>query len=212
MPPNYAVRAARSLSVGSRPQGHGVDEREAAETPDKQAGALPGGYKVRARYLHPSILTHVDSTSQAMAAFGLSLIAYTVQTEFAQHVQQTLNYKKPVFSLYVGHSSFTIILPLHLVLLKLTTGRSIRKHLLYLISENLRWQTDGRERRIWTLLVTRSQPGEVELPMSANPLDKPREEGRIRSFFKAATGFDLLRVLAILVTLTIGITIPSLSW
>ena len=36
---------------------------------------------------------------QAIAAFFVSLVAFTIQTESAQYVQQTLGYRKPFLSL-----------------------------------------------------------------------------------------------------------------
>lgn len=47
------------------------------------------------------------------------LISYTIQTELAQHVQQTLGYKKPYFLLYLTHSGYSLLLPLHLLVLRL---------------------------------------------------------------------------------------------
>ena len=45
--------------------------------------------------------------------------AYTVQTELAQYVQQTQGYKKPYFLLYLTHSGYSLLLPLHLLVLRL---------------------------------------------------------------------------------------------
>ena len=44
--------------------------------------------------------------------FIVVLIAYTVQTELAQHVQQRLGYKKPYLLLYLTHSGESIDIPL----------------------------------------------------------------------------------------------------
>ncbi len=54
---------------------------------------------------------------KAIFAFSLSLFAYTLQTEFAQYVQQALNYRKPFLSLYLGHSGFLLLFPMHLFFL-----------------------------------------------------------------------------------------------
>lgn len=76
---------------------------------------------------------------QALIAFGLSLIAYTLQTEAAQYVQQGLGYRKPFLSLYLGHSGFSLLLPAHLLFLRWHTGQPLSHHL-HLIAQNLHWQ------------------------------------------------------------------------
>ncbi|KDN52711.1 hypothetical protein K437DRAFT_231800 [Tilletiaria anomala UBC 951] len=201
-----ASRAARSLSASSihdiRVGGAGCYDAAAAATgrgTDVAAGdkkavpGIPGGYK-------------------AITAFILSLVAYTLQTEFAQHVQQTLNYKKPFFSLYIGHSSFIVILPLHLLLLKFTTGCSIRKHYWHLIVENLRWQTESRTIRS-SLLQGGQEDSGLSLPSPIqHEVVAESTLWRIRSSFNGWCGFDAFRILSILALLTIGITVPALSW
>ncbi|KAB5594234.1 hypothetical protein CTheo_2315 [Ceratobasidium theobromae] len=69
-----------------------------------------------------------------MAAFGLSggsttsvlfivvLFAYVSQTELTQYVQSSLGFRQPYLIFYVAHSSFSFVLPLHLLYLKLSTG------------------------------------------------------------------------------------------
>jgi hypothetical protein len=46
----------------------------------------------------PGIAQH-SPRPQALVAFGISLVAFTVQTEAAQYVQQGLGYRKPFLSL-----------------------------------------------------------------------------------------------------------------
>lgn len=58
-------------------------------------------------------------TVGAGGIFIIVLIAFTVQTELAQYVQQTLEYRKPYTLLYLTHSGYAIILPIHLFVMKL---------------------------------------------------------------------------------------------
>lgn len=76
----------------------------------KQSGrlaSLPGGRPVSTASVPVSATTSKLTRtfrpwgSQALFAFGLSLVAYTLQTEAAQYVQQGLGYRKPFLSLSV---------------------------------------------------------------------------------------------------------------
>ncbi len=108
---------------------------------------------------------------------------------------------------YIGHSAFVTILPAHLLFLKLSTGRSIRTHYLRLISENLRWQTD--EPKLFSRAVL-GTPGSTADSLPSHTPGRP--DGRIRAFWKDLIGFDLGRYALIIAILTVGITIPALSW
>ncbi|WVQ96094.1 hypothetical protein IAU59_003195 [Kwoniella sp. CBS 9459] len=46
------------------------------------------------------------------------VVSSAAQTEFANHVSKDLGYDKPYFTFYLTHSTFTLIFPLHLLLLK----------------------------------------------------------------------------------------------
>ncbi len=90
-----STRAARTLSIGSHD-----DLNRAGSHPSRPAPRPTSSYS--------SVLNNTGEEPKppglpggrlAIAAFLTSLAAYTVQTEFAQHVQQTLNYKKPFLSL-----------------------------------------------------------------------------------------------------------------
>ncbi|TIA85329.1 hypothetical protein E3P99_04022 [Wallemia hederae] len=54
--------------------------------------------------------------------FVASLVSYAAETELAQVVEARIGYSKPYFMLWLAHSSFSFCLPLHLLLLKITTG------------------------------------------------------------------------------------------
>ncbi|OCF39537.1 hypothetical protein I317_06646 [Kwoniella heveanensis CBS 569] len=47
------------------------------------------------------------------------VVSSAAQTEFANHVSKDLGYDKPYFTFYLTHSTFTLIFPLHLLLLRL---------------------------------------------------------------------------------------------
>ncbi|UTT88644.1 hypothetical protein NDA17_000630 [Ustilago hordei] len=157
---------------------------------------------------------------KAIAAFVLSLFAYTLQTEFAQYVQQSLNYRKPFLSLYLGHSGFLLLFPLHLYFLKWTTKRPIA-HYLHLIAQNLRWQL---ETPASTLPVprpdaVRHRPSQASgrgrrLVSAVDARDRePESLGRRPiSALEQKFGFNVLRLAGLFLVLTVGITIPALSW
>lgn len=157
---------------------------------------------------------------KAIAAFVLSLFAYTLQTEFAQYVQQSLNYRKPFLSLYLGHSGFVLLLPMHLYFLKWTTGRPIT-HYLHLIAQNLRWQldtpastlpdprADAVRHRLSQASGRRSQSfGEANLGEHEPESLRRRRTSALEERF----GFNVFRLAGLFLVLTVGITIPALSW
>ncbi|SCV74906.1 BQ2448_7935 [Microbotryum intermedium] len=59
------------------------------------------------------------SNTGAGLIFVAVLLAYTLQTELAQYLQQTAGYRKPYFLFYLTHSGYLLIAPLHLVSLRL---------------------------------------------------------------------------------------------
>ncbi|KAF8609457.1 hypothetical protein BDV93DRAFT_578241 [Ceratobasidium sp. AG-I] len=63
--------------------------------------------------------------SAAGAVFAVILCAYVLQTELTQYVQSALQYRQPYLLFYIAHSSFIVVLPLHLLWLKWSTGNSI---------------------------------------------------------------------------------------
>lgn len=56
-------------------------------------------------------------TRSAGILLAVVLVAYTLQTELASHVQHGLGYKKPYFLFYLTHSSYLLLFPLHLAAL-----------------------------------------------------------------------------------------------
>jgi len=57
----------------------------------------------------------------AIGLFIFTLIAFVTETQLTEYVQTNLGYRQPFFLLYLVHSSFTIIFPLHLLYLLATT-------------------------------------------------------------------------------------------
>ncbi|GAA6018938.1 hypothetical protein JCM10207_009207 [Rhodosporidiobolus poonsookiae] len=78
-------------------------------------------------------------TTGAALLLVLVLVAYTLQTQLAGHVQHELGYAKPYFLFYITHSGYILLAPLHLAALKLT-GIPIRpalKDLVALLAYNV---------------------------------------------------------------------------
>ncbi|KAJ3544357.1 hypothetical protein NMY22_g2804 [Coprinellus aureogranulatus] len=77
----------------------------------------------------PSMLTRNDASlavphvrgKLAVVVFVFTLLAFVVESQLTQYVQTNLQYRHPFFLFYVVHSTFSLIFPLHLLYLKLTT-------------------------------------------------------------------------------------------
>ncbi|PWN49006.1 hypothetical protein IE53DRAFT_388793 [Violaceomyces palustris] len=202
--------------------------------------------------------------TKAIFAFLLSLLAYTFQTELAQYVQQTLAYRKPFLSLYLGHSGFTLILPFHLLFLHLTTSLPLSHHL-DLLYRNLDWQLSNLSSRSrsgprYSLLPRPttesiasgrlipsnsfsnlgdgqgrvgndpSTSTEIDLEHQEPPsiltdetLTRPKsprrsspsqngERGGGTMEKKSFLDLDVARLVGLLCLLTLGMTVPALSW
>ncbi|KAM0786391.1 hypothetical protein ACM66B_001859 [Microbotryomycetes sp. NB124-2] len=59
------------------------------------------------------------SAPAALCIFVVVLLAYTLQTELAQIVQQVNGYRKPYFLFYMTHSGYILLAPLHLITLRI---------------------------------------------------------------------------------------------
>ncbi|KAH0590764.1 hypothetical protein J132_05461 [Termitomyces sp. J132] len=78
--------------------------------------------------------------SITVVLFIAILLAFVVQSELTQYVQTILGYRQPFFLLYVVHSSFALIFPLHALYLILFQGysaASLRDLLCLLITDHL---------------------------------------------------------------------------
>ncbi|SNX86655.1 uncharacterized protein MEPE_05364 [Melanopsichium pennsylvanicum] len=160
--------------------------------------------------------TNLPGGGKAIFAFVLSLFAYTLQTEFAQHVQQALNYRKPFLSLYLGHSGFVLLFPMHLYFLKCTTGRPIT-HYIHLIAKNLRWQLETPaselpDPRADVVRHRLSQASGRVMPTDVAAHEAKSCRRKPVSFLEQKFGFNVFRLAGLFFVLTIGITVPALSW
>ncbi|KAJ9475537.1 EamA domain-containing protein [Pseudozyma hubeiensis] len=187
----------------------------AGDAPDQHDEASTGS---ASKIKKPSFF-NLPGGGKAIFAFVLSLFAYTLQTEFAQYVQQSLNYRKPFLSLYLGHSGFVLLFPMHLYFLKWTTGRPIT-HYLHLIAQNLRWQLetpasalpDPRADAVRQRLSQASGRGDRQ---SGSDWDAQATESLRRrpvSSLEQTFGFNVVRLAGLFLVLTVGITVPALSW
>ncbi|KAI5898240.1 uncharacterized protein SCHCODRAFT_02744507 [Schizophyllum commune H4-8] len=68
----------------------------------------------------PPSLPHLGGVT-AVILFAIVLAAFVVESELAQYVQTTLEFRQPFFIFYVVHSSFAISFPLHVLYLRTTT-------------------------------------------------------------------------------------------
>ena len=89
-----------------------------------------------------SYLSKVPGGPKTFGAFLTILVAYTLQTESTQHIQHALQFEKPLFLWYVTHSSFSSLLPMQLLALRLLYGSSI-SHNISLLRRDLRSQINS---------------------------------------------------------------------
>ncbi|KAG9119543.1 hypothetical protein FRC07_005390 [Ceratobasidium sp. 392] len=75
------------------------------------------------------MLSNLAGGSTAGVVFVVILGAYVLQTELTQYVQSSLQYRQPYLLFYIAHSAFTVVLPLHLLWLKLSTGNSVSSYI-----------------------------------------------------------------------------------
>lgn len=147
---------------------------------------------------------------------------------------QPLTYVLPSRS-YLGHSSFIFLFPLHLLYLRLSNPQVPISHYLHLIAQNIHWQVstpttslpipaaDSIRRRISTLSMRtdsssaygdgNSDTFEVE---DMNPSYRSRRKSLgpppFTSSIEEKMGFNLWKLLRLFGVLTVGLTIPALSW
>ena len=142
------------------------------------------------------------------------------------------------FRSYLGHSSFIFLFPLHLLCLRILKPRVPISHYLHLISQNIHWQVstpthtlpipaaDSIRRRISSLSM-RSQrsSGDYDDDYTAADEFEVQEYGaqnRMRrrnlgpppftTWIEEKLGFNLWKLFGLLGVLTVGLTIPALSW
>ncbi|CED84362.1 Predicted membrane protein [Phaffia rhodozyma] len=80
----------------------------------------------------------------ALVLFVVSLVSFTAQSQLAQYLQTTLEYQKSYFILYCAHSSFLLLLPLHLAFLYVWPGETVPIRLILReLKFQVRHQLDG---------------------------------------------------------------------
>ncbi|WFC99075.1 hypothetical protein MYAM1_001811 [Malassezia yamatoensis] len=89
-----------------------------------------------------NFLSRVPGGPKTLGAFLVILVAYTLQTESTQHIQHALKFERPLFLLYVTHSSFASLLPMQLLALRIIYGSSI-SHNFSLLLRDLHSQVDS---------------------------------------------------------------------
>lgn len=121
------------------------------------------------------------------------------------------------------------LLPLHLAFLRLHDPSRPLSHYLHLIAQNLHWQLSAAQRANEKLPPTAERVRRRLSSLGAREdFDEEEEEGRATAPRSAATaparppkhkswmeercGFSPGRLLRVLAILTVGMTIPALSW
>ncbi|KAH9065720.1 hypothetical protein EDB87DRAFT_1555120 [Lactarius vividus] len=61
----------------------------------------------------------------ALIIFILTLVAFVLESQLAQYVQSTLQYRQPFFIFYIVHSAFAFTFPLHLLSLLFTADTPV---------------------------------------------------------------------------------------
>ncbi|PAV21963.1 hypothetical protein PNOK_0192000 [Pyrrhoderma noxium] len=70
-----------------------------------------------------------NSYGRPSIVFVLMLIAFVSESQLTQYVETSLNYRKPYMLFYIAHTSMSIIFPLHLLYLHLTSPFPIKAYL-----------------------------------------------------------------------------------
>lgn len=68
-------------------------------------------------------MVHLDNRL-AVVLFICTLLAFVVESQLTQYVQTTCNYRHPFFIFYIVHSSFSLILPAHMLYFMVTSNHS----------------------------------------------------------------------------------------
>ncbi|PCH33672.1 hypothetical protein WOLCODRAFT_93949 [Wolfiporia cocos MD-104 SS10] len=99
---------------------------------------------------HDGLPVHLGGAS-AVCLFALSLVAFVAETQLTQYVQADLGFRQPFLIFYIVHSAFTIMLPLHLFYLRITSkhsSRAIWSGLILALSQRLRPNVAVTHRRL----------------------------------------------------------------
>jgi drug/metabolite transporter (DMT)-like permease len=102
-------------------------------------------------------------TSSSVIALVIALIAFVVQTETAGYLATTLNYRKPIFILYLTHSSWATLWPLQVVFLRIR-----KRHLPFRIF--LRRHLNNVKSTAFMVISGESHHGSREVPPSGELL------------------------------------------
>ncbi|KAI0052866.1 hypothetical protein FA95DRAFT_1171878 [Auriscalpium vulgare] len=62
----------------------------------------------------------------AVILFAFTLVAFVAESQLTQYVQSNLAYRQPFFLFYIVHSSFSVLFPLHICFIAISTRTSVR--------------------------------------------------------------------------------------
>ncbi|OZJ03315.1 hypothetical protein BZG36_02265 [Bifiguratus adelaidae] len=152
----------------------------------------------------------------AFAILAVCLAAFTAQTELAQVVQKDRDFHKPYFLLYIGHSCYILLLPLHLVFSTIrNTLASTHPHRAVLLHLSLAWTdyVDSFWESLTALYILRHPQTQYHIAIPQNDVvsDSPMEEDDSLPTFPP---INALRTFCITlsIALAIFIMLPAYTW
>ncbi|KAI8449624.1 hypothetical protein BY996DRAFT_6418265 [Phakopsora pachyrhizi] len=134
-----------------------------------------------------------------LVIFGIVLIAYTIQTELAQEVQRS--YEKPYFLLYLTHSGYIVLFPLHLIVLKIALKTPSIWDLLSQLRLTIVYQ-----------LILEDHLHSVNTQLELGSAERKREFQDLLFSISLNNKIFYFRFLKKCLLLTIFIAVPSICW
>ncbi|KWU42688.1 hypothetical protein RHOSPDRAFT_35741 [Rhodotorula sp. JG-1b] len=160
-------------------------------------------------------------TRSAGILLAVVLIAYTLQTELASHVQHGLGYKKPYFLFYLTHSSYLLLFPLHLAALAALSRSASVPALLASLATTLEQKFQPPPSSLGGVASRKSATASSGLAAPSSP--KPNQHVEHRSLFGFVDAVQKSLLVRVrepwidylakrVLLLTLLISAPALSW
>lgn len=138
-------------------------------------------------------------------ALLIALVTFVVQTEAAGYLAMTLKYKKPIFMLYITHSSWTLLWPLQILFLRIVKWNTpfktfFRSHMNNVLSTANMINDDN---------TGAHKPGHHRQPSDHRHLALPN----LKDFRDLAPAVSpLFKILKKCLVLTAALTVAGMSW
>ena len=160
-------------------------------------------------------------TRSAGILLAVVLVAYTLQTELASHVQHGLGYKKPYFLFYLTHSSYLLLFPLHLAALAALSRSASVPALLASLATTLEQKFQPPPSSLGGVASRKSATASSSLAAPSSP--KPNQHVEHRSLFGFVDAVQKSLLVRVrepwidylakrVLLLTLLISAPALSW